>query len=150
MKKLLTLLALSIIFFSCDKDVKKKKAPEKVIPLNERPIPPNPNIKTTNVVGGTHYLCPQKHPEGNSADKGTCPKCNSVLAHNQGFHVNQNSTTPNNGVITQPASTPTTSGPNANGVFHYTCANGCIGGSGSAGNCTACGSALEHNQAFHS
>ena len=149
MKKLLTLIAISIIFYSCDKDVKKQAAPEKQVPLNERPIPPNPNIKATNVVGGAHYLCPQKHTEGNSATEGTCPKCNSVLAHNQGFHTKQNNNTPNNGTVTQPGTTPAPNGPNANGEFHYKCSNGCAGGSGSAGNCTACGSALEHNQAFH-
>ena len=36
------------------------------------------------------------------------------------------------------------------GVFHYTCSNGCSGGAAAAGNCSTCGSALAHNQAYHS
>ena len=34
-------------------------------------------------------------------------------------------------------------------VWHYTCNNGCEGGSSAVGNCSTCGSALVHNQAFH-
>jgi hypothetical protein len=34
-------------------------------------------------------------------------------------------------------------------VYHYTCSKGCAGGSGSAANCSNCGSLLVHNQAFH-
>ncbi|KAB1066501.1 hypothetical protein F6U93_13840 [Tamlana haliotis] len=34
---------------------------------------------------------------------------------------------------------------NANGTWHYTCMKGCPGGSGTAGNCKACGLALMHN-----
>ncbi len=39
---------------------------------------------------------------------------------------------------------------NAEGVWHYTCANGCEGGSGTAEACKGCGSPLAHNQAYHS
>ena len=39
---------------------------------------------------------------------------------------------------------------NAAGVWHYTCANGCAGGAGSAQACAVCGSTLAHNQAYHS
>ena len=39
---------------------------------------------------------------------------------------------------------------NTAGVFHYTCSNGCAGGSASAGNCAICGNTLSHNQAYHS
>lgn len=34
-------------------------------------------------------------------------------------------------------------------IWHYTCNNGCAGGSAAAGNCSTCGSVLAHNQAFH-
>ena len=38
---------------------------------------------------------------------------------------------------------------NAAGVWHYTCANGCAGGGGSATACAVCGSTLAHNSAYH-
>ncbi len=48
------------------------------------------------------------------------------------------------------ATPPPTSPPqNAKGVWHYTCPKGCPGGSGSAGNCAKCGTALVHNAAYH-
>ncbi|NNF83013.1 MAG: hypothetical protein HKM99_09750 [Flavobacteriaceae bacterium] len=44
----------------------------------------------------------------------------------------------------------TDSAQNTAGVFHYTCSNGCAGGSASAGACANCGNTLAHNQAYHS
>ncbi len=38
---------------------------------------------------------------------------------------------------------------NAQGVWHYTCANGCAGGAGSAVACATCGSTLAHNAVYH-
>ena len=38
---------------------------------------------------------------------------------------------------------------NAQGVYHYTCSDGCAGGAAAAGNCISCGKALAHNQAYH-
>ena len=38
---------------------------------------------------------------------------------------------------------------NAQGVWHYTCANGCAGGAGSATACASCGSTLAHNAVYH-
>ncbi len=50
-----------------------------------------------------------------------------------------------------PLNTPRTSqtSQNAEGVWHYTCSKGCVGGSGAVGNCGTCGGALAHNKAFH-
>ncbi len=54
------------------------------------------------------------------------------------------------GVGGAPAATPTPEPPqNANGVWHYTCPNGCAGGGGSATACAGCGTTLAHNQAYH-
>lgn len=39
---------------------------------------------------------------------------------------------------------------NAQGVWHYTCGNGCAGGAGSASACSTCGNTLVHNQGYHS
>ncbi|GAA3787042.1 hypothetical protein GCM10022271_19490 [Corallibacter vietnamensis] len=44
---------------------------------------------------------------------------------------------------------PANSTKNKNIVYHYTCNNGCNGGSDAAGMCSVCGSILMHNQAYH-
>lgn len=51
-------------------------------------------------------------------------------------------------VFDAPAQQNTTA-QNTSGLYHYTCPNGCAGGAAAAGNCSSCGSALAHNQAFH-
>lgn len=45
--------------------------------------------------------------------------------------------------------TPTEPPQNAEGVWHYTCPNGCAGGGGSATACAGCGTTLAHNQEYH-
>ena len=153
MKNLITLFAIALVLFACNKEVKKKSTsrPIQDIPLNERAIPVLPGLSTSNtVIGGAHYICPKNCIGGNGTSAGKCSVCETEMAHNQGFHTNQNTnsisvpTSPN-----IPAST-TSDGPNANGQFHYTCSNGCTGGAGKAGNCSSCGNALEHNTAYHS
>lgn len=62
--------------------------------------------------------------------------------------------TPDAGALTTPQTTPppaATPEPaqNAEGVWHYTCPNGCEGGAGAAGPCPKCGAQLAHNQAYH-
>lgn len=49
------------------------------------------------------------------------------------------------------ATPPPTAEPaqNADGVWHYTCPNGCEGGAGAAGPCANCGTQLTHNTAYH-
>lgn len=55
-----------------------------------------------------------------------------------------------NVAATQPATTAPAMVATGNGVEHYTCPNGHVGyGGDTAGNCKQCGTALEHNQAFH-
>jgi len=69
---------------------------------------------------------------------------------------NTNTTTPS----TTPSTTPTATTPaaipdsekpaqNAEGVWHYTCPNGCEGGGSSAVACEKCGTTLAHNSAYH-
>jgi hypothetical protein len=38
---------------------------------------------------------------------------------------------------------------NTEGVWHYTCSQGCAGGGGKDDNCITCGGSLAHNQAYH-
>ena len=103
-----------------------------------------------------HYACPDKCKDGGGATAGTCSVCKKVLIHNQAFHNNDFL---KNGPINVPAydgtkkttATPAKPSParNAKGVYHYTCLNGCNGGSGTADKCKSCGTDLAHNQAYH-
>lgn len=49
------------------------------------------------------------------------------------------------------ATPPPTAEPaqNTDGVWHYTCPNGCAGGAGSAVPCPKCGTTLTHNSGYH-
>lgn len=109
--------------------------------------------------GVEHYICPNGHVGYGGATAGNCTQCGAELAHNQAFHANDNAAAPNI-QMTPPAgdaSAPAVQAPpaaasaaqNAAGVWHYTCANGCAGGAGEAVACSKCGSALQHNQAYH-
>ena len=55
--------------------------------------------------------------------------------------------TPNAAIPNPPTTEPAQ---NAEGVWHYTCSNGCAGGAGAAGPCATCGGTLAHNTAYHS
>ncbi|OIQ39146.1 MAG: hypothetical protein BM563_04875 [Bacteroidetes bacterium MedPE-SWsnd-G1] len=149
MKYLLPILAV-LLLVSCKSEEKKPITPVENVPLNERPLPPLPGAgaaTATNVIGGPHYICPKNCVGGNGPAAGACPVCETQMTHNQGFH-----TTPNTSPATPttPNTPATTSGPNANGQWHYTCSNGCAGGGDAAGNCSNCGNALAHNAAYHS
>lgn len=49
------------------------------------------------------------------------------------------------------STTPKTPEPaqNAEGVWHYTCPTGCVGGGAAAGPCATCGATLAHNASYH-
>ena len=149
MKKICSILVLLSCLFSCKTEEKKAPVNPLTVPFNERPVPklPNTNNTSVNVVGGVHYICPNKCEGGSSNTKGaTCSVCKTPLAHNQAFHNTQNNTS--NTPIATPETLPT-SGPNAAGQYHYTCTNGCIGGADAAGKCNSCNGDLAHNAAFH-
>ena len=113
MKKLIPIYALICCLLSCKSEDKKTPTNPQTIPLSERPIPtlPNANNLAVSVVGGAHYLCPNKCNGGASSVKGTtCPVCKTTLAHNQGFHNTPNKTTST--PISTPVASPTI-GPNA-------------------------------------
>jgi hypothetical protein len=70
----------------------------------------------------------------------------SVLNETQKAYDGADLSTP--GAIATP--TPTAEPPqNADGVWHYTCSNGCAGGAGAAQACAVCGNMLAHNSAYH-
>ncbi len=105
-----------------------------------------------------HYYC-ATHPNKGGGEQGTCPDCGLALVHNAAFHNQVPSATPSPaGSINAPSSLPAPSIPtatspepamNADGVYHYTCSNGCEGGAGALADCTTCGNPLAHNAAYH-
>lgn len=113
---------------------------------------PNPATLETaqNAQGVWHYNC-AKGCAGGAGAAGNCATCGSPLAHNTAYHNDANNPTQNNTPTNPAAQTPPTPEPSQNtaGVWHYTCAQGCAGGAGSAVACSSCGSTLAHNTAYH-
>lgn len=150
--KLFTLLLLSsvITFYACDDNTNavRKKAEEKL----DVAVPPAPSNATKepaqNAEGVWHYIC-SKGCAGGAGAAGSCATCGSPLAHNAAYHDNAGSTSNNNTSTTPPDTPPASPAQNADGVWHYTCANGCAGGAGTAGTCSGCGGTLAHNPAYH-
>lgn len=124
----------------------------------------------SNSDGVFHFTCADGCAGGGAA-AGPCAVCGKQLVHNQAYHNTAASTgNPTTTPITTPGAAnpiqvspgaaanqpiqvtpPTAAEPaqNANGVWHFTCANGCAGGGGAVGTCSGCGGALAHNQAYH-
>lgn len=112
---------------------------------------PNPAAKTEppqNAAGVWHYTCPKGCAGGGGAAT-ACAKCGTTLAHNSAYHGTPNpAATPAAGSDKAAAKQPEPA-QNKAGVWHYTCADGCAGGSGSADPCAKCGKTLVHNSAYH-
>ncbi|MCB0554873.1 MAG: hypothetical protein KDD02_15080 [Phaeodactylibacter sp.] len=111
------------------------------------------NNASTAVAGSVkHYIC-ANNCEGSGSDAaGNCPVCGNQYVHNAAFHNqpgNQNQPAPVFQDGQQPPAQNASPAQNAAGVYHYTCTNGCAGGSGAQGTCATCGAALAHNQAYH-
>ncbi len=143
-----------ISFYSCNNNTKVPKQ-ETLKPLEvlNPTAPPNattPNPSTIeapkNARGVWHYIC-RKGCSGGAGSAVNCGNCGGLLAHNSAYHANTISTpTSSAPYATPPVTNP---GKNSAGVWHYTCGKGCAGGSGTAGNCSTCGSTLAHNAAYH-
>lgn len=148
----LFILVFAIAFTSCNdsKKATKKDAvePAEVTKTPATPITPQTNASQTATGQMFHYTC-SKGCAGGAGSAVNCSTCGSLLVHNAAFHNNNNNNT-NSAPFAGPfADQPNQSTSNKVGVFHYTCGNGCAGGSGSAGNCATCGAALAHNAAYH-
>ena len=154
-KVLAILLFSSVIsFYSCNDNTKAPKQ-ETIKPLEviNPTTPPNATTQNSatleaaqNAQGVWHYTC-SKGCAGGAGTAANCSTCGNLLVHNQSYHTNANSTpTSSAPFATLPAAE---SSQNAAGVWHYTCGKGCAGGSESAGSCTTCGNALNHNAAYH-
>lgn len=155
-KTLTILLLISVITFYGCKD--KTKAPKEdsstTLEVKDstnqvNKATPAPKEPAQNALGVWHYTCQMGCPGGaGKAEK--CNTCGNILVHNTTYHSNTSNTS--DAPFASPAATPPASkepAQNAAGVWHYTCSNGCAGGSGSAGNCTTCNGALVHNAAYH-
>lgn len=151
LKFLAVALICSIVSLSSCKEA--TKAPEKEIQkeftIEDLAAPPATTIQNPagvdppqNAMGVWHYTCSQGCA-GGAGTATNCTTCGGLLAHNTGYHAQAN---PTQNFATQPTAAPNQ---NTAGVWHYSCAKGCAGGSGTASNCSTCGDALAHNQKYH-
>jgi hypothetical protein len=159
--KILTilLLASSIAFYGCNSNAGSASgeatdsltvSTTPTMPNGENPNPATPE-PAQNAEGVWHYTC-AKGCVGGAGAVGICATCGGPLTHNQGYHGKAGATPTTTATPAAPAATPPpTAEPaqNAAGVWHYTCAKGCVGGAGTAGTCAKCGGALTHNQTYH-
>lgn len=144
--------SIGIAFISASCGNKKVERPTPVLTpeqaarasqMQSAPAIPSGGAVTAGAV--QHYICPNNCEGSGAASEGTCPVCGTAYMHNQAFHDQAVTQT------TQPVAPTGAPEPpqNAAGVWHYTCANGCEGGAGSAVACAGCGSTLTHNSAYH-
>lgn len=136
-----TLLLIAVLIVSCK---------------NDKPNTVN-SKNTVNKV--QHYICESNCENSGGDVAGNCPVCNNPYLHNTAYHANDllksgpikvesNATNPTKATAPAQNNTPSPA-QNANGAYHYTCTNGCAGGSGTATSCKSCGTALTHNQLYH-
>ncbi len=146
---LLFLFLISIFIFSSCKekntDVRENARQSLNVPENVTPVTPSFNQTTSGLV--QHYICPNNCEGSGGPAQGSCPVCGAQYLHNQAWHDQQQGAQASQQPFQQqPDELP---GQNALGVWHYICNAGCPGGSGAMGNCTTCGAALVHNDAYH-
>ena len=141
------LIGFALTIISCkESNSSAKDAARNSLEVPEDVAPVTPAIQST-AGAVAHYICPNNCEGSGGAGQGTCPVCGTAYVHNQAFHSQPGGTTATPGTPATPPTPPAAQ--NAAGVYHYTCSNGCAGGSGTQGNCATCGNALVHNTAFH-
>lgn len=138
------LVVLALVFLACSGNESNTGATQTPATSTTPAVPLQNTAAISN--GVDHYTCPNGHT--GAAAAGSCASCGVALEHNPAYHNNEATTNPQ--ISTTPATPTTADSPaqNAAGAFHYTCPNG-HPGAGAAGNCSSCGSALAHNQAYH-
>ncbi len=125
------------------------------ISCKEKKSEPVQQETTTTAQVVKHFICANNCENSGGDAAGVCPTCDTPYTHNQAFHNSEFLQNPLDipkfDGSKNSSSKPTSSSPSQNkyGAFHYTCSNGCNGGSGSATQCTTCGTKLVHNQAYH-
>jgi hypothetical protein len=107
-----------------------------------------------NASGVWHYTCPKGCKKGGGA-AAPCATCGTTLTHNTAYHggakpAGEAVPNPAASAGTAPTPTPTPEpAQNKAGVWHYTCADGCAGGAGTASPCAKCSKTLVHNTTYH-
>ncbi|WP_323788591.1 hypothetical protein [Psychroserpens sp.] len=156
----LLLLSSTLSFYSCNDNKKTVKEDNtKSVEVEKQATkasetttpPPTTTEPAQNAFGVWHYTCRIGCP-GGAGTAAKCETCGNILAHNTDYHGSNSNT--NASPLVNPSATPATPAApepaqNSAGVWHYTCANGCAGGSGSTGNCATCQGPLAHNAAYH-
>jgi len=141
----------SVLSFSSCKEATKapEKEPLRTLTIEDLATPQTPTTQNPaaleapqNTMGVWHYTCSQGCAGGAGAAT-NCATCGGLLAHNAAYHANMNPTP----TFASPAAAAPSQ--NAAGIWHYSCGKGCAGGSGAAGTCNICGTAMAHNQAYH-
>ena len=144
----IVLLTLVLLFSSCNES--KEQEPAKPAEVSTTLNTPTP--KTTepaqNEMGVWHYTCALGCP-GGAGTATKCKNCSNTLVHNTAYHGNSTPTETSSPFASPSAKPAAEPSQNAMGIWHYTCANGCAGGAGSATNCSTCGETLAHNSAYH-
>ncbi|MFT6730109.1 MAG: hypothetical protein ACJA1H_001430 [Glaciecola sp.] len=160
-KILALLLCSSVLFFyGCNDSSKTPKQDSvKQVEVSDTPNPPvtatpSPTTKepAQNASGVWHYTC-RIGCVGGAGSVVNCGTCGMALAHNTVYHGKTSDATSSAPFATPPPATKATPAKepaqNASGVWHYTCAIGCLGGAGTAGSCNTCNGALSHNKGYH-
>jgi hypothetical protein len=164
MKYLASLVLMVFLTIGCANEKKSKPAfdpgaettttttTQPINPATTPPATPPTAEPAQNADGVWHYTCPNGCTGGAGA-AGPCATCGTQLTHNAAYHANTSTTTTNPTINMEQNFTPPPTTPepaqNANGVWHYTCPNGCAGGAGVAQPCGSCGTQLTHNAAYH-
>lgn len=153
MKKVLflSIWAFAALLASCGntEETTTETATDQVPTVNMPEGMADPAAAAAPAAGGDvpHYICPKGCAGGGGPAQGKCLVCGSELSHNAAFHAapggESTGATPPPAPTAEPAQ-------NAKGVWHYTCAKGCAGGSGNKGDkCAGCGAELAHNPVYH-
>lgn len=146
--------ALMLLLVACGET---KTSSDQLVPSTPNSGPAGPETSTvvntpSAAPGGqvAHYICPNNCANSGADQAGNCPVCGTQLLHNQAYH---NQANPSTNITTTPQIQQQQQQPspaqNAAGEYHYVCADGHAGGSGTAGACATCGKTLIHNAAYH-
>ncbi len=137
------------LFLACSNNEKKPAAAQQPTPVTPNVSAPPPAMPASPASAGgvQHYICPNNCQGSGGPAAGACPNCGTAYVHNAAYHDQGGGAGAQNPMIQAPQQESPAQ--NAAGVFHYTCPNGCAGGSGTAGTCPQCGGTLAHNQAYH-
>lgn len=149
---LASLVALTFLI-GCSGDASATEAVSSVTDSEVAAAPafrdPTPQKTVGSGAAVRHFVCPDRCADGHADAEGPCPTCGKGLLHNDAFHWKDGQRPPEPQPLPAEMLPPPEPDQNAAGVWHYTCAQGCAGGSGKAEACAGCGEVLAHNQTYH-